>query len=114
MDFENLKVDVMVIYITIQHSFNRSSQTFWYGRQGWRGAQGFGGPELWVAPTVHTASQSGQKKSRDWKTKGCILFTVTFSCHISMHFRNREKQNQLCRVSAQRGNRKQEALAESG
>ena len=73
-----------------------------------------GGPEVWVAPTVHTASQSGQRKSRDWKTKGCLLFTVTFSCHISVHFRNREKQNQLSRVSAQRGHRKQEALAESG
>ena len=77
------------------------------------GPRGSGGPEVWVTPTVQTASQSGQRKSRDWITKGCSLFTVTFSCHIFMNFRNKEKENQLCRVPAQRGRRKQEALAES-
>ena len=54
------------------------------------GPRGSGGPEVWVTPTVQTASQSGQRNSRDWITKGCSLFTVTFSCHIFMNFRNKE------------------------
>lgn len=78
------------------------------------GHGGFGGTEAWVIPAVNTDQAKGPKENERLEKKRLHFVHIDI---FMLHFYTFQEQGKtdisLSRVSAQTGNRKQEALAQN-